>query len=756
MRKHLQLLKNESIHSPVSSAASGWMMLFLLFLLPGQYASGQEHSVARLWNEAQIDAVRLDSPRPTIHARNLFHASAAMYDGWAAYDVTARPFLLGNSYGGYQCSFEGITMPLDIEAARDETISFAAYRILSHRFSISPNASTSLAEFDDLMNTLGYDSGLTSMDYANDGPAALGNYIGNCMIEAGLQDGANEADNYAAQNYITANTPLIVGLPGNPLIEDVNRWQPLVRDFSYDENGEVVPGPTPGFLSPEWGQVVPFSLTSDDLTIYEREGNDYWVYHDPGAPPHMALGTGDGTSEDYKWNFALVSIWSSHLDPTDGVMWDISPASRGNTLADLFPQGLEGYGEFYDMLNGSITANQGRDVNPYTGQPYETQMVPRGDYGRVLAEFWADGPNSETPPGHWFTIFNEVNDHPALVKKIAGNGEVVGNLEWDVKGYFLLGAAMHDVAISVWGIKSWHDYIRPVSAIRSMADRGQSTDDTLPNYSPDGIPLVDGYIEVIEEGDELAGETGENIGKIKLYAWKGPDYIEDPADSYAGVGWILAENWWPYQRPSFITPPFAGYVSGHSTFSRAAAEVLTMYTGDEYFPGGLGEFHFTANDYLVFEDGPSVDVTLQWATYRDASDETSLSRIWGGIHPPIDDIPGRQIGIKIANQVFDHATSFFIGTATDVEDRPTALLDFNVDVYPNPVGNSRKINITMDQPRAEVEVRVFNLLGQEVFMDQFSGRQQAMQLEANTLPSGIYMLRITSDGHTTSQAITIL
>ena len=66
----------------------------------------------------------------------------------------------------------------------------------------------------------------------------------------------------------------------------------------------------------------------------------------------------------------------------------------------------------------------------------------------------------------------------------------------------------------------------------------------------------------------------------------------------AGVGWILAEDWWPYQRPSFVTPPFAGYVSGHSTFSRAAAEIITMMTGDEYFPGGMGTFEVKQNDFL--------------------------------------------------------------------------------------------------------------------------------------------------------------
>ena len=65
-----------------------------------------------------------------------------------------------------------------------------------------------------------------------------------------------------------------------------------------------------------------------------------------------------------------------------------------------------------------------------------------------------------------------------------------------------------------------------------------------------------------------------------------------------------------------MTPPFAGYVSGHSTYSRAAAEVLTLLTGDPFFPGGMGEFRIPANDYLVFERGPSVDIVLQWANYR--------------------------------------------------------------------------------------------------------------------------------------------
>lgn len=277
----------------------------------------------------------------------------------------------------------------------------------------------------------------------------------------------------------------------------------------------------------------------------------------------------------------------------------------------------------------------------------------------MLAEFWADGPDSETPPGHWFVILNEVSDHPELVKRIAGAGEEVGPLEWDVKSYFALGGAMHDSAVTAWGIKGWYDYLRPVSAIRALAELGQSSDEFAASYSEGGIPLIAGYIELVETGEPLAGVADENVGKIKLYTWRGPDFIDNPSIDTAGVGWILAENWWPYQRPSFVTPPFAGYVSGHSTYSRAAAEVLTALTGSEFFPGGMSSFEIPANDFLVFENGPSVSMTLQWATYRDASDQCSLSRIWGGIHPPADDIPGRIIGEQIGVNAFALAESYF-------------------------------------------------------------------------------------------------
>ena len=620
---------------------------------PTQTQDAREPSVARRWNEILLEAIRDDFARPTVHARNLFHTSALSYDLWAAFSDDASTYLLGKTLNGVSCDLENFAAPEDIHLAREEAISFASYRLLTHRFANSPGAANTIASSDLLMEELGYDVSNVSVDYAAGDAAALGNYAAECYIQYGLNDGSNEANSYGNTSYTPINPPIEPEKPGNPDIIDPDRWQQIKLTQSIDQSGNVVEE-APPFLSPEWGQVLPFSLTDADKSTYTRDGFDYQVYFDPGMPP-----THDGLfADEYKWGFSLVSIWSSHLDPSDGVMMDISPASLGNISS--YPTELSDYSQFYDLLEGG-DASIGYTENPVTGEAYAPQMVPRGDYARVLAEFWADGPDSETPPGHWFVILNTVLDHPEFERRYQGAGEELGPLEWDVKAYFALGGAMHDSAISAWGIKGWYDYIRPVSAIRYMADAGQSSDPNQASYSVDGIPLEPGFIELVEEGDPLAGDLNENVGKIKVLAWRGPDYIVNARTDTADVGWILAENWWPYQRPSFVTPPFAGYVSGHSTYSGAAAEVLTAITGSEFFPGGMSGFEIEADNFLVFERGPSVDMTLQWATYKDAADQCSLSRIWGGIHPPVDDIPGRLIGRQVGESAFTEADAYFNG-----------------------------------------------------------------------------------------------
>ena len=255
--------------------------------LPG-VAPGEDVSVPRRWIEVLLQAIRNDYARPTVHARNLFHVSSAMYDAWAAFDVggakafpkPASPWLLGRTRAGLHCELDGLATPDDADEARQRALSHAVYRLIRHRFDASPGASRIIRDANALMGYLGYD-----IDYAETdlelGAAALGNHIGQCYIDFGLFDGANEANDYANIAYEPVNAALEPELPGNPNITDLNRWQPLALEEFVDQAGNPSDS-EPEFLSPEWGSVVPFALKDEDLTIRIRDGYDYWVYHDPG------------------------------------------------------------------------------------------------------------------------------------------------------------------------------------------------------------------------------------------------------------------------------------------------------------------------------------------------------------------------------------------------------------------------------------------------------------------------------------------
>ena len=629
-------------------------LLFCCLFFTAEFGIAQ-HSVAHDWNEILLEAIRNDFARPTVHARNLFHHSIIAYDGWAAYEPHRDTYFLGKTTHGYHCDYAGINIPLDIESARNETISYASYFFIKSRYQNSPDYFHTYNLMYNYMVQHGYNTNNLSTDYINGGPAEFGNYLAQELINYGYGDGSNELLNYENTYYTPINPPLVMDDPGNPDIIDPNRWQSLTLDSAIDQSGNNVQNTIP-FISPEWGVVDPFALNPSMYNTLSRDGQFYNVYFDTVQPAYLNPNDSSSWDSFYKWNHSLVSIWQSHLDPSDGITWDISPASIGNNT--WYPTDSIEYSAFYDLLDGGDPST-GYAVNPITGQPYTPQVVSRADYARVLAEFWADGIDSETPPGHWFEIYHYVTDQPTFEWKWKGLGPQLDELEYDVKAHLALGGAMHDAAISAWSLKGYYDYIRPVSSIRYMTGKGQSSDPLLPSYDPHGIPLLTNFIELVDSLDPLAGNTYENVGKIKLFTWKGHEYINDPMIDVAGVGWILGENWWPYQRPTFVTPPFAGFVSGHSTYSRAAAEIMERITGSPYFPGGLGEFDAPQNEFLQFEEGPSTNITLQWASYRDASDQCSLSRIWGGIHPPIDDIPGRMIGGQVGEICFNKADSIF-------------------------------------------------------------------------------------------------
>jgi hypothetical protein len=221
--------------------------------------------------------------------------------------------------------------------------------------------------------------------------------------------------------------------------------------------------------------------------------------------------------------------------------------------------------------------------------------------------------------------------------------------------------------------------------IRYMGGLGQSTDPTGPSYDPDGLPLIPGLVEVITSESSAPGERHEALaqflGEIAIVAWAGGP--ADPKTEYSGVQWIRSKTWVPYQKDTFVTPAFAGFSSGHSTFSRAGAEILAHFTGSPFFPGGLGVFLAPANKFLQFELGPSGDIELRWATYYDASDQSGQSRVWGGIHILADDFAGRIMGSTIGDNAYNKARTYFDGTANG-SPTPTPTPTPDVTLTPSP------------------------------------------------------------------------
>jgi hypothetical protein len=627
-KKRLILLL-AAVAAPTSRRLLSLRFVGVLLLLLGNaqlLEAAASNSVARVWDERALSAIRVDTPHPPAQARNLFSLSVCMYDAWAAYDSNAVGFVYHKKHTA-----------ADITTARNEAISYAAYRILKERHFYSKTAATTLAADDTQMALLGYDTNNISRDTS---PAGVGNSIYDAVSAWFSDDGSRQTNGTQAApypdypvsqgGYVYINPPLATGLEGitdgtNHTVVDINRWQRLQVVNAVDQNG-FPQGPIQTYLGAQWLTVRPFALSRLDPT-------KPWI--DPGPPPYLDR----GNNEAFVTNVVEMIRRSSQLTPDDGVTRDISPGGFGNNTL-------------------GFNDGTGYPLNPVTGLPYAANIVKRGDFARVLAEFWADGPSSETPPGHWNVIANGVADNPLTVKRIGGVGPVVDDLEWDVKVYFALNASVHDAACAAWGLKRYYDGWRPMTAVRYLGGNGQSTDPNLPSYSTNGLPLITNLIELVTADSVASGRhAGLTPGKIAILAWPGPP--SDPATQHSGVTWIHADYWTTYQKTNFVTPAFPGYISGHSTFSRAAAEVLAGITGSPYFPGGLGSYTVTS---LTFEQGPSIPIQLQWASYFDASDQAAISRIWGGIHPPADDFAGRRVGSQVGQAVWALAKQYFDGS----------------------------------------------------------------------------------------------
>jgi hypothetical protein len=221
------------------------------------------------------------------------------------------------------------------------------------------------------------------------------------------------------------------------------------------------------------------------------------------------------------------------------------------------------------------------------------------DRMKAIAVYWADGPSTETPPGHWMLFAQAVSARDR------------NSIDDDVKLFFALANALLDASIAAWDCKSAFDSVRPVSAIRFL----------------------------------FAGFT--------IPSWAGPN---------RGTELIDGSEW----RTYIPTPPFAEYVSGHSTFSAAAATVLRRFTGSD----ALRMSATIAAGRSPIEPGfaPAADVTLAWRTFSDAADQAGLSRRFGGIHFRDGDLAGREMGQRVGEQAWRKAVAHFKGKRRDLRD----------------------------------------------------------------------------------------
>jgi len=617
-----------------------------------------QQSAARIWNERLLSAIRLDVPNPPGHARNLHHTATAIYNAWAAYDPTA----VGYIYNEKPAPPSG-----NVEAARHEAISYAAYRVLRSRFATSVGAATTLPALDAQLSALGYSPAIAqaAVNGAST-PAELGKRIGQAILNWGASDGFaltsypqpyNSAVNpnmlvplsvLGTNGNFQNNMPLGYGIPSNT---HPNFWQPLSLATSVTQNGIPVPGGTQSYVGVSGLATTPFSLSRTDPV-------KPWL--DPYGGPSKLSVPGNPSATDARYKDGALDVLRKSAVLNDNTTLDISPGIVGNN-----PLGSD--------------SGTGVPHNPLTTQPWAPNPVKRGDFYRVLAEYWADGPHSETPPGHWHVIANEVSELPLLQKRIRGTGPFVNALEWDVKVYFSLAAAVHDAACAAWSLKRFYSGTRPITAIRYMGSKGQSSNPAGPSYHSEGLPLETGVCEVITAATAAPGGKHEQIwdvkyntsfsgtfyiGRIAVFSWPGEHPLNQPAPSVAThqstVRWMLASDWLPFQRKTFNTPAFPGYISGHSTFSRAAAEALTLITGSHLFPGGFHHHTIAANS-LQIDLGPSTPVDLQWCSYYDAADQAGISRRYGGIHPYEDDFDGRQIGSTVGKSAYALAEKYWTG-----------------------------------------------------------------------------------------------
>jgi len=239
---------------------------------------------------------------------------------------------------------------------------------------------------------------------------------------------------------------------------------------------------------------------------------------------------------------------------------------------------------------------------------------------KAIVEFMRDGPRSTGQSGHWLQFAQDISRRDQL------------GLDQDVKLFFAVGNTALDAFIAAWDVKRFYDSARPYSLVRFV---------------------------------------GELFGGESVIGYLGPG---------KGFGAIPATQWHPYSPGTFVTPPFPGYVSGHSTVSAACAKTLELFTGGDRFgafykhsagsatePAASVAQMQTLNGKPAEGLGETKEVVLRMPTLSGTAEMAGLSRVMGGYHIQSDNLEGLKLGRAVAEYSWGKYRAYFDGTASVVE-----------------------------------------------------------------------------------------
>jgi hypothetical protein len=236
---------------------------------------------------------------------------------------------------------------------------------------------------------------------------------------------------------------------------------------------------------------------------------------------------------------------------------------------------------------------------------------------KAIVELMRDGPHSTGQSGHWLVFAQDISRRDHL------------DLDHDVQLFFAVANTAFDAFIAAWDTKRFYDSARPYALVRTL----------------------------------FAGQT--------VIGYRGPGH---------GVGPIAVAQWRPYSPSTFVTPPFPGYVSGHSTVSAACAKTIELLTGSDrmavyhrHLAGEATEPGAKVAQMQAIDGKPPVGlgddktVIVMMPTLSGTAEMAGQSRIMGGYHIQSDNMFGLKLGRDVARFSWPKYQAYFNGTATLVE-----------------------------------------------------------------------------------------